>query len=152
MIKDPLPFAKAAMLIRKPISEVFNAFVDPEITTKIWFTKSSGTLDVGETITWTWEMFNHTVDIVVKSLILEERIQIQWGENKNALVNWKFTKIDNSQTFVTITNTGFIGSSEDLIAQIRDTTEGFTLVLANLKAYLEYGILLDLVVDRYHKV
>lgn len=151
MIKKPLPFAKAAMLIRKPISIVFNAFIDPEITTKIWFTKSSGKLDVGETISWTWEMFNHTVEILVKSIIPEERIQIQWGENKNALVNWDFKKISESETFVTITNTGFIGSSEDLIAQIRDATEGFTLVLANLKALLEHGILLDLVIDRYPK-
>lgn len=151
MIKEPLPFAKAAMLIRKPISIVFNAFLDPEITTKIWFSKSSGKLDMGETISWTWEMFNHTVEIVVKSIIPEERIQIQWGENKNALVNWDFKKMNESETFVTITNTGFIGSSEDLIAQIRDSTEGFTLVLANLKALLEHGILLDLVIDRYPK-
>jgi uncharacterized protein YndB with AHSA1/START domain len=151
MINKPLPFAKAAMLIRKPISIVFNAFIDPEITTKIWFTKSSGKLDVGETISWTWEMFNHTIEIMVKSIIPEERIQIQWGENKNALVIWDFKKMNESETFVTITNTGFIGSSEDLIAQIRDATEGFTLVLANLKALLEHGILLDLVNDRYPK-
>ena len=151
MNNKPLPFAKAAMLIRKPISIVFNAFIDPEITTKIWFTKSSGKLDVGETISWTWEMFNHTIEIMVKSIIPEERIQIQWGENKNALVIWDFKKMNESETFVTITNTGFIGSSEDLIAQIRDATEGFTLVLANLKALLEHGILLDLVNDRYPK-
>ncbi len=151
MTKKPLPFAKAAMLIRKPISEVFNAFIDPEITTKIWFTKSSGKLYVGDTISWTWEMFDHTVEILVKSIIPNERIQIQWGENKDALVNWEFKKMDDSQTFVTITNTGFIGTSENLITQIRDATEGFTLVLANLKAFLEYGILLDLVTDRYPK-
>lgn len=151
MTKEPLQFAKAAMLIRKPISEVFNVFIDPEITTKIWFTKSSGKLYAGDTISWTWEMFDHTVEILVKSIIPDERIQIQWGENKDALVNWDFKKISDSQTFVTITNTGFVGTSEDLIAQIRDATEGFTLVLANLKAYLEYGILLDLVADRYPK-
>lgn len=151
MTKEPLAFAKAAMLIRAPITEVFNAFVDPEITTKIWFTKSSGKLYTGETISWTWEMFDHTVQILVKSVIPDERIQIQWGENKDALVNWDFKKIDESRTFVTITNTGFVGTSDDLIAQIRDATEGFTLVLANLKALLEHGILLNLVADRYPK-
>lgn len=36
------PIAKAEMLIRKPVAEVFEAFVNPEITTKFWFTKSSG--------------------------------------------------------------------------------------------------------------
>ena len=151
MTKEPLPFAKAAMLIRKPVAEVFDAFVNPEITTKIWFTKSSGKLQSGDSFSWTWEMFNHTVQILVKSIIPNESIQIQWGENKDALVHWDFKSIDETRTFVTITNTGFIGTSEELIAQIRDATEGFTLVLANLKALLEYGILLDLVADRYPK-
>jgi len=149
MTKEPLPFAKAAMLIKKPISEVFNAFIFPDITTKIWFTKSSGTLDVGEKISWTWEMFDHTVEILVKSIVPNERIQIQWGENKNALVSWDFKEIDENRTFVTITNSGFIGISEEVIVQIRDATEGFALVLANLKAYLEHNIELNLISDRY---
>ena len=67
------------------------------------------------------------------------------------MVNWDFKKMSDSLTFVTITNTDFFGTSDDLITQIRDTTEGFTLVLANLKAFLEHGILLDLVADRYPK-
>ena len=37
-----VPVAKAAMLIRKPTAEVFEAFVDPAITSKFWFTKSTG--------------------------------------------------------------------------------------------------------------
>ena len=36
-------------------------------------------------------------------------------------------------------------------AQIRDTTEGFTLVLAGLKAFLEHNIQLNLVADRFPK-
>jgi len=38
------PIVKAQMLIRRPVSEVFQAFVDPAVTTKFWFTKSSGPL------------------------------------------------------------------------------------------------------------
>lgn len=151
MTEQTSQFAQASMLIRKPVSEVFNAFINPEVTTKIWFTKSSGKLYTGDTISWTWEMFNHTVSILVKSIVPNKLIKIQWGENKNAVVDWDFKVKDDSQTFVTITNTGFIGTSDDLIAQIREATEGFTLVLANLKAYLEHGILLDLVADRYPK-
>ncbi len=30
------------MLIRKPVAEVFEAFVNPDITSKFWFTKGSG--------------------------------------------------------------------------------------------------------------
>lgn len=43
-----VPDMKTGMLIRKPSAEVFNALVDPAITTKIWFTKSSGKLEAGK--------------------------------------------------------------------------------------------------------
>ncbi len=39
-----LSVVKTEMLIRKPVAEVFEAFVDPEVTTKFWFAKSSGRL------------------------------------------------------------------------------------------------------------
>jgi uncharacterized protein YndB with AHSA1/START domain len=41
------PVAKAEMLIRRPIAEVFEAFVNPAVTSKFWFTKSSGRLEPG---------------------------------------------------------------------------------------------------------
>ena len=39
------PIVECQMMIKNPISEVFQAFVDPRITTKFWFTKSSGKLE-----------------------------------------------------------------------------------------------------------
>jgi uncharacterized protein YndB with AHSA1/START domain len=35
------PVAKAEMLTRKPVAEVFEAFVNPAITSKFWFSKGS---------------------------------------------------------------------------------------------------------------
>jgi len=35
------------MLIRKPVAEVFEAFTNPKITSKFWFTKGSGKLEAG---------------------------------------------------------------------------------------------------------
>ena len=35
------PIAKAEMLIRRPVAEVFEAFVDPAITSKFWFSKAA---------------------------------------------------------------------------------------------------------------
>lgn len=146
------PFAEAAMLIRKPVSTVFNAFIDPDITTKIWFTRSSGKLQEGKVIEWHWEMFNHSVDVLVKTLTLDKAIIIQWGEDPDAIVTWSFESLDADKTFVTITNSGFKGTSDELIAQVRDATGGFTWVLAGLKAYLEHGIELSLITDRYPKI
>jgi len=61
-----IPVAKAEMLIRKPVVEVFEAFVNHEITTKFWFSKSSGRLEAGKQVTWSWEMYNHSAQVTVK--------------------------------------------------------------------------------------
>ncbi|MFN2517409.1 MAG: SRPBCC domain-containing protein, partial [Pyrinomonadaceae bacterium] len=68
------PVAKAEMLIRKPVAQVYEAFVDPGITSRFWFTKSSGRLEAGKQITWTWEMYNHSVQVDVKELEIDKRI------------------------------------------------------------------------------
>src|SRR5260221_710594 len=62
------PIAKAEMLIRKPIAKVFEAFVDPAITTKFWFTKGSGRLETGKQIHWDWEMYDISVQVTVKAI------------------------------------------------------------------------------------
>ena len=49
-----VPIAKTEMLIRKPVSEVFEAFVNPAVTTNFWFTKGSGKLEPGKHIRWDW--------------------------------------------------------------------------------------------------
>jgi uncharacterized protein YndB with AHSA1/START domain len=61
------PVAKTAMLIRRPVAEVFDAFINPEITTKLWFTKSSGRLEVGKPVKWEWEMYNVSTSVTGKS-------------------------------------------------------------------------------------
>ena len=54
-------------------------------------------------------------------------------------------------TFVSITESGFSGSGDELVRQVADSTQGFTLVLAGLKALLEHDVVLNLVADRYPK-
>jgi len=43
--------ATTGMLIRRPVADVFDAFVNPELTTKFWFTRSSGRLEAGKRAT-----------------------------------------------------------------------------------------------------
>ncbi|MCH5691036.1 hypothetical protein LWM68_46520 [Niabella sp. W65] len=50
-----------------------------------------------------------------------------------------------------IKNYGFNLSGKELIAAVMDNTGGFTTVLDGLKAYLEYGIELNLVGDKFIK-
>ena len=147
-----IPVAKAEMLIRKPVAEVFEAFMNPEITTKFWFTKSSGRLEAGKQVTWTWEMYNASSQVTVKDVEQNKRILIEWsGYGSPTMVEWIFTPYGNDATFVSITNSGFSGDGDELVKQELDSTGGFTWVLAGLKAYLEHNIMLNLIADRFPK-
>jgi len=145
-------FANAQMMIRKPIKEVFEAFVNPEITTKFWFTKSTGQLEAGKQVEWAWEMYNVSVPVTVEVIEPNNRLVIEWGTGEDqSNVEWIFKSLGESKTFVTINNYNLQGEGDHLISQVRDSTGGFTMVLAGLKAYLEHGIELNLIGDKFPK-
>ncbi|MDQ3039356.1 MAG: SRPBCC family protein, partial [Pseudomonadota bacterium] len=138
------------MLIRKSVAEVFEAFVDPAVTTKFWFTKSSGRLDTGERVTWEWEMYGVSTPVDVKAIETNKRILVEWsGANGPTSVEWVFKPLEDGTTFVSITNAGFGGNGDDAVNEAIDSAGGFALVLAGLKALLEHGIHLNLVLDRF---
>jgi uncharacterized protein YndB with AHSA1/START domain len=147
-----VPVMKTGMLIRKPAHEVFEAFADPAITTQFWFTKGSGRLEAGKQVQWEWEMYGFSVPVNVLAVEPDRRIEIEWpGHKGQTTVEWTFAEQKDGTTFVSITNTGFTGTGDELVQQVTDSTQGFTLVLAGLKAFLEHGVRLNLVADRYPK-
>ena len=143
-----IPTVETQMLIRKPISIVFQSFIDPAITTKFWFTKSSGQLEVGKTVTWEWEMYNVSSGIQVKEIIPNKKITIEW-DDPTTTVDFEFTALTDNSTYVVIKNYGFSQTGDDLIEIIKNNTGGFTTVLDGLKAYLEFGIELNLIKDKF---
>ena len=54
--------------------EVFNALIDPNITTKFWFTKSSGKVETGKEILWEWKMYGVSSKVLVKAIKKNEQI------------------------------------------------------------------------------
>jgi uncharacterized protein YndB with AHSA1/START domain len=145
-----VPTTRTGMLIRKSVAEVFEAFVDPAITAKFWFTKGSGRLEVGKQVRWDWEMYGISVPVTVKAVESNKRLVIEWpGATGVTTVEWTFSAQKNGTTFVSITEAGFTGSGDELVKQVTDSTQGFTLVLAGLKALLEHDVRLNLVPDRY---
>ena len=144
------PVAKAEMLIRRPVEEVFAAFVDPAITTRFWFTRSSGELEPGQRVRWEWEMYGASTEISVLEMEPNERLRIEWdGYSGPTTVEWRFTPRADGTTFVSISEEGFQGSGDEVLAQALGSTQGFTIVLAGLKALLEHDIDLRLVPDKF---
>lgn len=142
------PIVKTQMLIRRPVAEVFEAFVDPAITTRFWFTKSSGRLEPGKQVRWDWEMYGVFADVDVKAVEPNRRILIEWDDPPRP-VEWVFTAREDNTTLVSITNSGFRGSEDEIVAQAIDAMGGFVMVLAGAKALLEHNIVLNLVADHH---
>jgi len=138
----------AQMLIRCPVSQVFNAFVDPAVTSKFWFTKSSGPLATGAQVRWDWEMYGSSTNVIVKAVERDKRIHIEWNDPP-CPVEWKFEARGRDATFVTIETSGFRGSDSEIVAQALDSKGGFTSVLAGCKALLEHDVSLNLVGDQF---
>ena len=118
------PTVQAQMLVRRSLDTVFDAFIDPTITTRFWFTKSSGRLEPGAQVTWEWEMYGVSADVHVKAIERPSRILIEWGEPSTA-VEWQFTSLGEEATLVRISNTGFRGTDDDVVAMALDCMGGF---------------------------
>lgn len=145
-----VPMTKTGMLIRKPVNEVFEALVNPDITTKFWFTRSSGRLETGKQVQWDWDMYGISVPVTAKAVEPNKRIVIEWsGHRTPTTVEWMFAPQKDGTTFVSVTHAGFTGDGDELVKQVTDSTQGFSLVLAGLKALLEHNVRLNLVADRY---
>lgn len=145
------PIVETQMLIRRPIKEVFEAFVNPDITINFWFTHSSGRLEKGKTIHWEWRMYNASAKVDVVDIVANQLIVIEWDEPRTT-VTFEFTAHTDDATYVVIKNSGFQQEGAELIETIKNNTGGFTTVLDGLKAYLEHGIRLNLVGDKFPQI
>jgi len=142
--------ASAQMLIRRPVAEVFAAFVEPEWTSKFWFTRGSGRLEEGKRVEWTWDKYGFTVPVEVKTVEDDRRIVVEWpAYGTPTTLEWLFTARPDDTTYVSITNSGFSGDATEVAQQAVAATEGFAYVVAALKALLEHGVALNLVADKF---
>ncbi|TPN96013.1 SRPBCC family protein [Mesorhizobium sp. B1-1-5] len=148
-LREP-PIAETAMLIRRPVAEVFEAIVDPAVTTKFWFTHSSGRLDEDKPVEWEWRMYGVSTKVEVSEIVPNEKIIMRWSDPPTTVV-WIFTEMPDEATFLEIRNFGFAGSADEQVKQAVESTGGFALVLAGAKAWLEQGLALGLISGRHPK-
>lgn len=142
------PTIETQMLIRKPVAEVFQAFIDPEITSKFWFDSSTGKLEQGKTVQWTWSKYQVDTQVKVLTIIENKQIQVVWGDPKST-VDFIFEEVSPNKTYLRIRNYDIPLQGAELIKFIIDATGGFTTVVDNLKAYLEHGLKLNLIEDKF---
>jgi uncharacterized protein YndB with AHSA1/START domain len=147
-----IPPVKVGMLVRCPPDQVFRALVDPAITTRFWFTTSSGMLEPGADVRWDWEMYDVSAHVAVKDVEENRRILFDWGDgDESTTVEFRFTPWEGDATYVEVTETGLTGDGDAIAARLAGSTGGFSLALSALKAFLEHDIVLTVVADRFPK-
>jgi uncharacterized protein YndB with AHSA1/START domain len=147
-----VPAVKVGLLMRKPPADTFAAIADPAITTRFWYTKSTGPMTEGAELIWEWEMYGASARIRVHEVEQDRRIRFSWsGYNPEhpTTVEFGFIPWQDGTTYVQVTETGFSGDGDTIVARIADSTAGFTFLLASLKAFLEHGIELGVVMDAH---
>lgn len=150
MAAQKTPAAKAAMLIRKPVQEVFEAMVNPDITSQFWYSKGTGRLDKEKKVEWIWEMYGAVAVVSVEQVIPNSSVSFSWGAPDIAThVHITFELKDDNATFVSVEETGWDADMPNLIDLIVGQTEGWTLVMASMKAFLEQGVRIKVVEDRH---
>lgn len=142
--------ATARMLIRRPASEVFEAFADPDIMTKFWFPKASGRLEKGKDVTWYAGVDDDAPEITVhvKSAEKPHSLHIEWGHGAQfTTVKWQFECKGDEGTIVRIIESGFSGDPSEIVQAALDSTGGFNQVVTAAKALLEHDAQINVVKD-----
>ena len=146
------PSVDVGMLVRRPPHEVFEALADPSITTRFWFTKSTGRMAEGAVLTWEWEMYRASGRVWVKEVQADRRIRFTWDgydPSHPTTVEFQFIPYGNDTTYLQVTETGFTGDADTQVRQALDSTAGFTFLLSSLKAALEHDITLRVTLDAH---
>lgn len=130
---------KVAIQILKPVSEVFEAIVDPEKMANYFIAKGSGRMEEGKEIEWKFPEFDMQFPITVGKIEKDKYVSYYWDVNeKKNLVEITLAPFGKG-TVVTVTEKG-MENNEEGISWLMGNTEGWANFLACLKAYLEYGI------------
>jgi uncharacterized protein YndB with AHSA1/START domain len=133
--------------IARPCAETYEAVADPEQLSRYFTTGGArGRLDVGADVTWDFHDFPGRFPITVVEAKPPRRIVVQWDGNATTsddgktTTTFEFEPVDNdTRTLVTVTESSWQVTADGAKTAFGNC-EGWTGMLAALKAWLEHGI------------
>ena len=132
---------KTALQILKPVSEVFDAIVDPDKMSNYFISKSDGRIEEGKILNWEFPEFEGSWPVTILKVEPDKHIAFSWegasGHQTQAEISLE--KRENNATLVRILEKS-MENNEEGIKWLLSNTEGWSFFLACLKAYLEHGI------------
>jgi uncharacterized protein YndB with AHSA1/START domain len=143
MIGDPMMnlHVEVEHIILKPVTEVFEAIINPDIMCNYFLSSGSGQLEEGKTITWKWEDVGAELPISVKSVNENQRsLSFLWSASGvETLVTIKLITINDTATKVKVCETGW-EITEEGMQRYGQQIQGWVDMLTCMKAFLEFGI------------
>jgi uncharacterized protein YndB with AHSA1/START domain len=127
--------AKVSQLVNCEPATAFDAFVNPAKITQFWLSSTSGPLAKGAKATWHFMVPGVSDSVSVDELQLSRLIALTWSDGST--VRLEFTEHTTGQTRVSVEASG--SADSDLVEQIVNTTEGYSIVLCDMKTFLESG-------------
>lgn len=128
------------MQISKPISDVFEAIVNPEKMCNYFISESTGRMEEGKSLIWKFPEFDIEIPVKVVNIEQDKRIAFYWANSGNdLLVEMNLSKIGDDFTLVKISEKS-MENNEAGLKWLSGNSFGWSNFLACLKAYLEFGI------------
>jgi uncharacterized protein YndB with AHSA1/START domain len=128
--------ARVTMLIQAQPKDVYSAFVVPDQLKQFWLSKASGPLRVGETVHWSFMVEGAEIDTTATTTEPGKKLSWDWSDGSKVLI--ELEALDGG-TAVTLINDHFPQQGAERIDAALNATEGFAIVLADLKTLLESG-------------
>ena len=131
--------------VSRPVAEVYEAVADPDRLSKYFTTGGArGRLEPGAEVSWDFADFPGRFPVTVVETEAPRRIVIEWDGNETVddrtRVVFEFAPIDDgTRTLVTITESSWRATNTGAKSAFGNC-EGWTGMLAALKAWVEHGI------------
>ncbi len=143
---DKLSFTVSGRVAR-PCADVYEAVADPDQLSRYFTTGGArGRLEAGAEVTWDFHDFPGAFPVKVVEADPPRRIVIEWegeattGEAGTTTTTFEFEPVDgDTRTLVTITESAWQPTA-DGATRAFGNCEGWTGMLAALKAWAEHGI------------
>lgn len=139
---------EVAARVARPVHEVFEAVVDPAQLSGYFTTGGAvGRIEAGATVSWDFADFPGRFPVNVVEVVPNERIVLRWeagdrdeaGNPYDTTVTMTFTSLDDGRTLVRIAEEGWQPTEAGLKSSYGNC-QGWSQMLAALKAYKEHGI------------
>lgn len=127
-----------ALQIQKPITEVFEAIVDPEKMKNYFISKGSGRLENGKEIIWEWPEFpGQQFEIKQIKVVPNQSVSFVWEDTLTVTI---ILEEQADKSVVVRISEGEKEADEAGIKWYGGNSEGWAYFLSALKCYVEYGI------------